>query len=109
MAGRYEEQTINARHGTVSFWTFHPLDPQQARAAANRLSSTVQAYRDFFGPASKSKPFPHIVESPGQLPIEFDESNAGGTSFPGGVLLDSRALTQGISDEDTLELSEFGA
>lgn len=107
VAGRYEEQIINARHGPVSFWTFHPLDPKQARTAADRLSSTMQAYGDFFGPVSKVRAVPHIVESPGQLPNEFDDNNTGGTSFPDGVLLDSRALAQGISNEATLELAEF--
>jgi hypothetical protein len=107
VAGRYQELIINTRHGAVNFWTFHSLDPQQAQTAAERLSSTMQAYRDFFGPSSKGKAVAHIVESPGQLPIEFDGNNAGGTSFPEGVLLDSRALTQGISNEDTLELAEF--
>ena len=107
VAGRYQEQVINARHGDIRFWTFHPIDPQQTRAAAERLSSTMQAYRDFFGPSSKGKAVPHIVESPGQLPIEFDGNDAGGTSFPEGVLLDSRALAQGISNEATLQLAEF--
>lgn len=107
VAGRYQEQTVNARRGAVSFWTFGPLDPQRARTAADRLSSTMQSYRDFFGPASKVRAVPHIVESPGQLSIEFDENDAGGTSFPDGVLLDSRALAQGISNEATLELAEF--
>ena len=107
VAGRYQEQIINARRGAVSFWTFGPLDLQMARTAADRLSSTMQAFRDFFGPASKGKTVAHIVESPGPLPVEFDENNAGGTSFPNGVLLDSRALAQGISNEATLQLAEF--
>jgi hypothetical protein len=107
VAGRYEEQVINARGGAVSFWTFHPLNPQQARTAADRLASTMQAFRDFFGPSSKGKAVAHIVESPAQLPIEFDGNDAGAASFPEGVLLDSRALAQGISNEATLELAEF--
>ena len=93
----------------VNFWTFQPLDAQQARTAAARLSSSMRALEDFFGPASKGKTVVHIVEAPGDLPAEFGEepSGAGGTSFPNGVLLDSRAFSQGIANEAVLALTEY--
>jgi hypothetical protein len=108
VAGRYLEQRIRTPQGEVSFWTLQPLDGQQAQTAAARLASSMQAYTDFFGPASRSKTAPHIVEAPGELPAEFGEpGDAGSGSFPGGVLLDSRALTQGIASESILELAEY--
>jgi len=107
VAGRYEEQIITVRRGAVSFWTFHPIDAKQARTAAARLSSTMSTFRDFFGPASKDRNFTHIVETPGELPADFDENNPGGTSIPDGALLDSRALARGVSSEATLQLAEY--
>jgi hypothetical protein len=108
VAGRYEEQVVPARQGAVSFWTFQPLDAQRARTVSARLSSSARALTDFFGPASKGKPIIHIAEAPGELPSEFGEANeAGGTSFPYGVLLDSRSFAQGVSNEDVLELAEY--
>ena len=92
----------------MSFWTFRPLDAQQARTAAARLSSSARALTDFFGPASKEKTIPHIAEAVGELPSEFgDGHDPGGASFPNGVLLDSHAFAQGLSDEAVLEFAEF--
>jgi len=108
VAGRYLEQKMRTPQGEVSFWTLQPLDGQQAQTAAARLASSMQAYMDFFGPASKSKTAVHIVEAPGDLPAEFGEpGDAGSGSFPGGVLLDRRALTQGVANESILELAEY--
>jgi hypothetical protein len=108
VAGRYEEQVVTTRQGAVSFWTFQPLNTQLARTVAARLSSSTRALTDFFGPASKGRTVVHIAEAPGELPAEFGEPNeAGGTSFPYGVLLDSRAFAQGIANEGMLELAEY--
>ena len=129
VAGRYQEQVIRAPQGAVSFWTFQPLDAQQARTAAARLSSSMRALEDFFGPASRGKTVVHIVEAPGDLPAEFAgldsglhsgglhtspealsvkvEPAPGGTSFPEGALLDSRAFSQGIANEAVLQLTEY--
>jgi hypothetical protein len=108
VAGRYLEQNTRAPQGEVSFWTLQPLDGQQAQTAGARLASSMQAYTDFFGPASKGKTAIHVVEAPGDLPAEFGEpGDAGSGSFPGGVLLDRRALTQGVADESILELAEY--
>jgi hypothetical protein len=108
IAGRYVQQVISTHDGAVSFWTFKPLDAQQARTAAGRLWSSMRAYTDFFGPASKGRTVIHIAEAPGELPAEFgDENNVGGSSFPDGVLLDSRAFAQGVSTEPVLQLGEY--
>jgi hypothetical protein len=108
VAGRYEEQVERTHQGAVSFWTFQPLDAQLARTVSVRLWSSAQALTDFFGPASKGRTVVHIAEAPGELPSEFGEQNeAGGTSFPYGVLLDSRSFAQGIENEGTLELAEY--
>jgi aminopeptidase N len=109
VAGRYQEQVVRTHQGAVSFWTFQTLDAQQARAAAARLSASMRAFADFFGPSAKGKRALHVVEAPGDLPNEFEElsSAPGGTSFPEGVLLDSRAFTRGLADENVLQLSEY--
>jgi hypothetical protein len=128
VAGRYQESVIKDRQGAVSFWTFRPLPPQSAQTAAARLASSMHALSEYFGALSKGKPSVHIVESPGDLPIEFgDLENVspeglpassetpgatanpayGGNSFPEGALLDSRAIAQGVADEAVLQLAEY--
>jgi len=108
VAGRYQEQAIRSHDGTVSFWTFRPLDAQAAHTAAARLSSSEKAFADFFGPASSGKTVVRIAEAPGDLPSEFSAaSGPGGASFPEGVLLDSRAIAQGVANEAVLQLSEY--
>ena len=109
VAGRYQEQVVRTRQGAVSFWTFQRLDTQQARAAAARVSSSMRALEDFFGPASRGEAVVRVVEAPGELPSEFGEveSGYGGTSFPDGALLDSRAFSRGIANEDVLRLTEY--
>ena len=108
VAGRYLEQKIRAPQGEAIFWTLQPLDAQGAQVAAARLASSIRAYTDFFGPASKRATGVHIVETPGDLPAEFGEpGDAGGGSFPGGALVDRRALTQGVANESILELAEY--
>ncbi len=108
VAGRYLEQKVRTPQGEVSFWTLHPVDAQQAKTAALRLASSMRAFTDFFGPASKNKTAVRIVEAPGDLPAEFGApGDAGGASFPGGALLDSRAFAQGVANESVLELAEY--
>jgi hypothetical protein len=110
VAGRYQEQNVSARGGGVSFWTFQPLDAGAAKIASARISSSISAWTDFFGPASRNKSAVHIVEAPDNLPSEFGvtaDHAFGGASFPHGALLDSRAITQGIVDESVLQLAEY--
>lgn len=108
VAGRYQEKVIPARQGEVRFWTFHPLDGPAAQAAAERLSSSVKAFTDYFGPAFPGKPVVRIAEAPAVLPAEFGASlDPGGVSFPQGVLLDPRVFQQGLANEDVLQLAEY--
>jgi hypothetical protein len=108
IAGRYQEQIITAPQGAVNFWTFLPLAPAVAQTAALRLSSSMRALTDFFGPASKGKTVVHIVEAPGELRDEFGAGQGpGGTSFPEGVLLGPRAIAQGVANEAVLQLTEY--
>ena len=108
VAGRYLEQMIGTPQGAVSFWTFQPLDSQMAQTAALRLASSMRAFTDYFGPASKGRSVVRIVEAPDDLPAEFGEpGNSGGASFPGGALLDHRAFAQGVVNEAVLELAEY--
>lgn len=128
VAGRYQESAVKRPQATVRFWTFQPLDPQAMQTAAARLAASMRALSDFFGPAFKGKASIHIVESPGDLPIEFGDlenlqqdglhashetSGAmadpalGGNSFPEGALLDSNAIARGVADEAVLQLAEY--
>ncbi len=128
VAGRYQELSIREREGSVGFWTFRPLDPQAAKTAAARLASSMRALSDYFGPVTNGKPTVHVVESPADLPIEFGSLESvppeglpaspsvpgatadtayGGNSFPGGALLDSRAVAEGIDGEAALQLVEY--
>ena len=108
VAGRYLEQMIGTPQGAVSFWTFQPLDSQMAQTAALRLASSMRAFTDYFGPASKGRSVVRIVEAPDDLPAEFGEpGDSGGASFPGGALLDHRAFAQGVANEAVLELAEY--
>jgi hypothetical protein len=107
VAGRYQQQEIRVARDSVSYWTFQPLEPRQAEAAAGRLASSMKAFENFFGPQSKGRKVIHIVEAPGELPSVFGEPGSpGGTAFPRGALLDHRAWTQGIASEPVLELAE---
>jgi len=108
VASRYQEKILHARHGEVQFWTLHPMDVPAAQTAADRLSSSMKALTEFFGPASKGNSPVRIAEAPVELPAEFGApGDPGGTSFPEGALLDSRALQQGVASEAVLQLAEY--
>jgi hypothetical protein len=108
VAGRYQEKIIQSRQGEVQFWTFRPMDGPAAQAASDRLSSSMKAFTEYFGPASKGKAAVRMAEAPAELPAEFGAAgDPGGTSFPEGVLLDPRAFEQGIGNESVLQLAEY--
>jgi hypothetical protein len=109
VSGRYVEQIARTRQGEVSFWTLHSGDAQQAQTAAARLADSMKSYADFFGPATRTDSIVRVVEAPVNLPAEFGEGDGatGGGSFPGGVLLDRRALTAGLTNESILQLAEY--
>jgi hypothetical protein len=108
VAGRYQEKIIHSRQGDVEFWTFRPVDGSAAQTAADRLSSSMKALTEYFGPASQGKSATRIVEAPVELPTEFGApGDSGGASFPEGALLDSRAFEQGVTSEAVLQLAEY--
>jgi hypothetical protein len=108
VAGRYQEKVIHSRQGEIQFWTFHTMDGPAAQPAADRLSSSMKAFTEYFGPASQGKSATRIVEAPAELPAEFGApGDPGGASFPEGVLLDSRAFKQGVASETVLQLAEY--
>ena len=107
VAGRYEEKIIHSRHGEVQFWTLHSLDASMAQTLADRISFSMKTLTDYYGPPSAGKAAVRIAEAPVELPEEFGAlGELGGTSFPEGVLLDSRAL-QGAASETVLQLAEY--
>ncbi len=109
VAGRYQESVVAARQGKVQFWTFHPMDAAAAQPASERISSSMKAFTDFFGPSPNGKSSPvRIVESPAALSAEFGAlEDPGGVSFPDGVLLDARAFQQGFANEAVMQLTEY--
>jgi hypothetical protein len=108
VAGRYQEKLVQARQGQVQFWTFHPMDPAAAQAAADRLTFSMKTLTEYFGPVSTGKTALRIAEAPAVLPSEFGSNlDPGGVSFPEGVLLDPRILQQGIASEAALQLAEY--
>jgi hypothetical protein len=108
VAGRYHELRADTQHGTVIFWTRESLDEETARSAAQRLAATVATYQNLFGPVIRN-PFPiHIVETSAKLaPIIVVTPNIAATSFPGGVLLDQRAVALGLASDPVLDLTEY--
>jgi hypothetical protein len=108
VAGRYQEKVVRTKQGEVRFWTFHPIETQAARTMAERLSNSMKALADFFGPALGKEPGVRVVESPVELPAEFNEvDDLGAIAFPKGVLLDSHILRQPVASEPTLQLAEY--
>ena len=108
IAGRYQEKRVDTGPGAAIFWTRDPLDEETARAAAERLTSTFALYQNLFGRVM-TNPFPiHIVETSADLaPIIVVTPNISATSFPGGVLLDQRAVALGIASGSVLDLADY--
>ena len=108
VAGRYQVQSVSSRQGRVEFWTFHPVDPAEARAVTDRLSASMKTFADYFGGIPRHDPLLRVAESPVELPDEFGaESDPGGLSFPEGVMVDFRAFQQGLPVETSLQLAEY--
>jgi hypothetical protein len=108
VAGRYQEKVIPTREGQVQFWTLHPFADDDAKLIANRLSASMKALADYFGPASDENGGMRIVEAPVELPPEFSGSDGlGGVSIPEGAMLDPRSFAHGGADESVLQLAEY--
>ncbi len=108
IAGRYQERRAETQHGTVVFWTRELLDEKTARMAAQRLTGTVATYEHLFGLASRNPSPIHIVETSAELaPIVVVAANISAASFPGGVLLDRRAVALGLATDPVLGLADY--
>jgi hypothetical protein len=109
VAGRYSEQQVRAKDGTIIFWTLAPLSSDAAKEAGARLASTWKAYETAFGSiGNEANPFsPHIVETLAQIPAPFaSEGSPAGRAFLGGVLLNQPAFALGVTDEEFLSIAE---
>jgi hypothetical protein len=108
VAGRYQEKQIGVPGPNPVFWTIDPLDLNAAQPLAARLASAHDAYEKFFGHGPGGADALRVVETQEELPSEFGAGDEpGGASFPGGVLLDSRAFAAGLSSEPVMELAEY--
>jgi hypothetical protein len=108
ISGRYHQQRVRTKDGDVVFWTFRPLNLQEAQEAAGRLAATNAIFTKAFGPVGKRFRLIRIVEAPTSLgPIEQSEAGIAARSFPEGVLLDTRAFVQDIATEPVLNLAEY--
>jgi hypothetical protein len=112
VAGRYQEKIVRTQQGDVQFWTLRSIDAPAAQTAAARLSPSMKSLTEFFGPASKEalsgNVAVRIAEAPVELPDEFGPpGDSGGASFPQGVLLDPKAIEQGLANENVLQLAEY--
>jgi hypothetical protein len=108
VAGKYQEKSIGAPGPSPVFWTLEPLDPATAQPLATRLAVARDAYEKFFGHGPAGADTLRVVETQESLPAEFGASgDPGGASFPGGVLLDTRAFAAGLSTEPVMELAEY--
>lgn len=88
LAGPFLEQKIKAEKTTICFWTLKPLPPAEAQRAAQRITQTIRAYEDAFGPRIHARgplwvaDFPSSWR-PGQPAVEL----AFMSSFPQGALI----------------------
>ena len=109
VGGRYSEQAVKAKDGTIVFWTLAPLPPDAAKVAGARLASAWKAYEAAFGRIGKEvEPVsPHVVETLAQIPARFaQEGGPAGRAFLGGTLLNQPAFALGVTSEEFLLLAE---
>jgi hypothetical protein len=106
IAGRYQQQSIQAPDGNLLFWTFQPLDSAAARTAAGRLTSSVGTFIRLFGPLPQFGPLLIVEAPPGLLPPNSVGQDVSVASFPAGLLLGAGAFEQGIASESVLRAVE---
>ena len=106
IAGRYQQQSIQAPDGNLLFWTFQPLDSAAARTAADRLTSSLGTFIRLFGPMPQSGPLLVVEAPPDLLPPNSVGQDVSVASFPAGLLLGAGAFEQGVASEPVLRASE---
>jgi hypothetical protein len=105
VAGRYADSSArgkSAEGATASFWTLQPLQ-QDPAAAAQRVAAAWSALQKDFGPLDKNIPEPHVVEAPELRARSGEENQAAAASFPGGALVNSSALAQGVQSDEVVQ------
>ncbi len=107
VAGRYQEKESRSGDARVVFWTFEPLDADQAQAAATRLAATFETYRTAFGPIGKIPATVRMVETQARLTQQAAGSeDAAGVAVQAGALLNRQAFALGITSDAFLDLAD---
>ncbi len=101
VAGRYADSCSNNRTCAAAFWTLEPLKVDPA-AAEEQIASAWNILQKNFGPLGKTSLVPHVVESPGLHHLRDDMPAA--IPFFGGVLVNPRAISEGVQGGDFLDL-----
>ena len=101
VAGRYVDSCSNRRPCAAAFWTLTPIERDLA-PAEEQVASARDLLQNNFGPLQKNNLVPHVVESPGMRRIDYDVPAA--APFPGGVLVNSQAISLGVYSGDFLDL-----
>jgi hypothetical protein len=106
-AGRYMDSSPGGQSSDksgASFWTLQPLQGDSAAAEQRFVAAWSVLQRDF-GPLNKNMLRPYVVESPDLRASSGEENQSAAAGFPGGALVNSRALALGLrSDEVALEI-----
>jgi hypothetical protein len=105
VAGRYVDSCSNRRSCGAVFWTLEPLKTNPA-PAEEQIAAAWNVLQKNFGSLEKSNLAPDIVESPG---LRHSGDNAPlAIPFFGGVLINSQAISLGVSSGDFLDLMARG-
>ena len=100
VAGRYTASS--SRGNTAIFWTHAPLKDDSG-LAAEKITAAWSILEQDFGPLDRNIRALHVVESP-QLRLDFVAGpRPAMAAFPGGALVNSAALAEGISSEGFLD------
>jgi hypothetical protein len=101
VTGRYVDSCSNRKPCGAAFWTFEPLKTDLA-PVEEQIASAWGILQKNFGPLQKNNLVPHVVESPGMRRMDYDVPAA--APFPGGVLVNSQAISLGVYSGDFLDL-----
>lgn len=106
VAGRYPSGPDSAKSENTIFWTLQPLVPSSS-AAAVRFGNAWTILQKNFGQLSKRTSVPYLVESSALRGSAPDQS-AAYAAFPGGVLVNSAALSLGATNREFTNSVERG-
>jgi hypothetical protein len=102
VAGLYAASPDDPKSTKAVFWTFQPLT-QNPAPAVEKITAAWDVLVKDFGPLDKNIGRPHVVESTGLRGHITGEVGPAAAAFPGGVLVNSDALAQGIDTPQFLE------